>query len=98
MIGSILVLVLAGDRKRTKWEALITERASAPGLGRHSFGTQLLFWIFSKKSTCQPSGFVLPSHKTVTIFWCGNRLMMVQFAWLMVATLATHPVCYCFPA
>ena len=34
----ILVLVLAADWKRTKWEALISERTSAPGWGQHTFG------------------------------------------------------------
>jgi hypothetical protein len=33
--------------------------------------------IFSKRSTCQLSAFVLPSHKTVTICCTGNGLMMV---------------------
>jgi hypothetical protein len=33
--------------------------------------------ILSKRSTCQLSAFVLPSHKTVTICCTGNGLMMM---------------------
>ena len=58
-------------KARSLLRALQTNRRIAEGGVGHADG------ISSKKSTCQLSVFVLPSHKTVTICATGNWLMMM---------------------